>query len=146
MVRESGVQSQVESYKRLKKWYLILPCLTLGILRYVSRVKWSNSGKGVALSSTPRCSSYGKGSLPVALDYSRQLFFIATDSFTISMGCVYIYIYPNRHTCHQKIASSSTSISVYQAKFLIRSNIIDVAAKCTETMKNENIFIYHYSS
>ena len=66
----------VESYQRLKKWYLILPCLTLSIIRYVSRVKWSNPGKEVAPSPTPRCSSYWKGSLRVALDYSRQLYFL----------------------------------------------------------------------
>ena len=48
MARETGVQSQVESYQRLKKWYMILPCLTLIIIRYVSRVKWSNLGQGVA--------------------------------------------------------------------------------------------------
>ena len=29
------------------KWYLIPPCLTLSNIRYVSRVKWSNPGKGV---------------------------------------------------------------------------------------------------
>ena len=52
MARETGVQSQVGSYQRLKKWYLILPCLTLSIIRYVSRVKWSNPGKGVAPSPT----------------------------------------------------------------------------------------------
>ena len=40
MARESRVQSQVESYQRLKKWYFIPPCLTLSIIRYVSRVKW----------------------------------------------------------------------------------------------------------
>ena len=34
-----GVQSQVESYQRLKKWYLIPPCLTLSIIKYGSRVK-----------------------------------------------------------------------------------------------------------
>ena len=28
MVRETGVQSQVESYQRLKKWYSIPPCLS----------------------------------------------------------------------------------------------------------------------
>ena len=28
---ETGVQTQVESYQRLKKWYLIPPCLTLSI-------------------------------------------------------------------------------------------------------------------
>ena len=74
MVRETGVQSQVESYERLKKWYLIHPCLTLSNIRYVSRVKWSNPGKGVAPSPTPRCSNYWKGSLLVSLDYGRQLY------------------------------------------------------------------------
>ena len=49
------------SYQRLLKSYLIPPCLTLSNIRYVSRVKWSNRGKGVAPSPTPRCSSYGKG-------------------------------------------------------------------------------------
>ena len=39
------------------KWYLIPPCLTLGNIRYVSRVKWSNPGKGVVSSPTPWCSS-----------------------------------------------------------------------------------------
>ena len=29
-------------------WYLIPPCLTLSNIRYVSRVKWSNPGEGVA--------------------------------------------------------------------------------------------------
>ena len=44
--------------KTFKKWYLIPPCLTLCNIRYVSRVKWSNPGKGVAPSPAPRCSSY----------------------------------------------------------------------------------------
>ena len=35
--------------------------------------KLSNPGKEVAPSSTPRFSSYWKGSLMVTLDYSRQL-------------------------------------------------------------------------
>ena len=70
MARKTGVQSQVELNQRLKKWYLIPPCLTLSIIRYVSRVKWSNPRKGVAPSPTPWCSSYSKGSFRVALDYS----------------------------------------------------------------------------
>ena len=75
MVRETRLQSQVESYQRLqKKWYLMPPCLTLSIIRYVSRVKWSNPGKIVAPSPTSQCSSYWKRSLWVALDYSRQLY------------------------------------------------------------------------
>ena len=52
----------------------IPPCLTLSIVRYGSRVKWSNPGKGVAPSPTPWCSSYQKGSLRVTLDYGRQLY------------------------------------------------------------------------
>ena len=60
MARETWVQSQVKSYQRLKKWYLMPPCLTLSIIRYGSRVKWSNPGKGVAPSPTPWCSKLSK--------------------------------------------------------------------------------------
>ena len=65
MVQEIGVQSQVESYERLKKWYLMPPCLALRTIRWGSRVKWINPGNGVAPSPTPRCSSYWKGNLQV---------------------------------------------------------------------------------
>ena len=75
MARETCVQSQVESYQRLKKWYSMPPCLTLSIIRYGSMVKWCNPGKGVAPSPTPWCCSYRKGSLRVTLDYGRQLYF-----------------------------------------------------------------------
>ncbi len=60
MARETWVQSQVESYQRLKKWYLMLLCLTLSIIRYGSRVKWSNPGKGVAPSPKPWCIKLSK--------------------------------------------------------------------------------------
>ena len=30
---KTRVQSQVKSYQRLKKWYLMPPCLTLSIIR-----------------------------------------------------------------------------------------------------------------
>ena len=35
--------------KTQKKWYLIPPCLALNIIRYGSRLKWSNPGKGVGV-------------------------------------------------------------------------------------------------
>ena len=76
MDREIWAQSQVESYQRLKKWYLILPCLTLSIIRYGSRIKWSNPGEGVMLTPTPSCSSYWKGSLRVTIDCGHQLYFM----------------------------------------------------------------------
>ena len=85
MARETWVQSQVESYQRLKKWYLMPPCLTLSIIRYGSRVKWSNPGKGVAPSPTPWCRG---GRLRVTLDYGRQLYLL----FTIYIY-MYVYIY-----------------------------------------------------
>ena len=45
---------------KTQKWYLMPPCLTLGIIRYGSRVKWSNPGKGVAPSPTHWCSKLSK--------------------------------------------------------------------------------------
>ena len=72
MVQETWVQSQAASYQRLLKWYLMPPCLTLSNIRYVSRVKWCNPGKGVAPSPTPRCSSYWKGSLLITLEYGQM--------------------------------------------------------------------------
>ena len=58
---------------KTQKWYLMHPCLKLSIIRYGSRVKWSNPEKGVAPFPTPWCSSYQKGNLLVTLDYGRQL-------------------------------------------------------------------------
>ena len=60
MVQETGVQSLVESYQRLKKWYLRLSCLSLSIIRYGSRVKGSNPRNWVAPFPTPRFNSYWK--------------------------------------------------------------------------------------
>ena len=65
MAQETGVQSQIKSYQRLKKWYLIPPCFKLSIIRYGLRVQWSNPGKGEAIEKgacgeiiiSPRCKS-----------------------------------------------------------------------------------------
>ena len=59
---------------KTQKWYLVKPCLTLRIIRYGPRVKWSNLGKGVAPSPTSQCCSYWKGSLRVTLNYGHQLY------------------------------------------------------------------------
>ena len=76
IVWETWVQYQVKSCQRFKKWYLIPPCLTLSIIRYGSRVNWSNPGRGVAPFPIPLCSSYRKGSLWVTLNYGCQLYFL----------------------------------------------------------------------
>ena len=67
MTWETWVQSKVESSQRLKKWYLMIPCLTLRIIRYGSRVKWSNPEKGIAPSPTPQYSSFWKQSLMLCM-------------------------------------------------------------------------------
>ena len=90
MIRDTGVQSQVKSYQRLKKWYLMPPCLTLSIIRWGSRVKWNNPGNGVAPSPTPRCSSYWKRSLRVTLDGCRQLYFYLLAQGEIQTGSYYL--------------------------------------------------------
>ena len=43
--RETGDQSQVESFQRLKKWYLIRPCLTLSMMRYYQGYSGAIQGK-----------------------------------------------------------------------------------------------------
>ena len=75
MAPQTWIESQVESYQRLKLWYLMPPGLTFSIVRYGSRIKWSNPGKGVTPSPTPWFRSYRKGGLRVTLDYGRQLYF-----------------------------------------------------------------------
>ena len=85
-------------------------CLTLNILRYVSRVKWSNPRKAVVPCSTPWCSSYRKGSLRVTLDYGRQLYLPILEMlkyFSVNQEgndhtCLYIIIVivPRARTSH----------------------------------------------
>ena len=83
---------QVTSYQRLLEWYLIPPGLTLTNIRYVSRGKWSNPGKGVVPSPTPWCSSYWKGSLLVTLDYSRQLSYLLIYIYTYKYSYIWLVV------------------------------------------------------
>ena len=73
MARETWVQSQVDSYQRLKK--MVLDASLLNTQHYKVRIKGKveQSREGVAPSPTHWCSSYRKGSLRVTLDYGRQL-------------------------------------------------------------------------
>ena len=99
MVRETWVQSQFESYQKLKKWYLMPPCLTLSIIRYVSKVKWNNKGNGVAPSPTPWCRIYRKGNLQVTIDYGRQLY-SQFESLSPSCSTVFFRSFTSPRICH----------------------------------------------
>ena len=152
MARETRVQSQVESYQKLKKWYLIPPCLTPSIIRYVSRVKWSHSGKRVALSPTSRCSSYwpfGSTSTTVAnfilltcpdeglktetsnigkylnesdLHLKTVNFHLYSFSFTHTHTRIYIYIYIGSIFSLMQISLNIIDILCLHIFFWIRSN------------------------
>ena len=101
----------VNWYQRLLKWFLIPPCLILSYMRYVLRVKWSNPERGVALSPTPRCSSYWKESLLVVLDYCHQLY--------LSFSYLYTFL-PSRFKLLTK-ASSFFSFTLYHLFLLLIS-------------------------
>ena len=139
MVRETWVQSQVVSYQKLLKWYLIPPRLTLSNIRYVSRVKWRNPGKGVAPPPTPRCSNYWKRSLLVALDFGRQLYFY-----------IYIYIYMiiiENWKCHKtffQIGDRWLYMCVSVCKFVIKISILRKNYVCVcvcDVLININIYL-----
>ena len=121
MAREIGFRSLVESYQKLKKWYLICLCWTLSTIRNVSRVKWWNPRKGVALYPTPWCSSFWKWSLWVGIDDGHQLYLLSYLGSNISsceelltwsrlLGRVYHFI--EKQTC------SNIYIYVYVSAFV----------------------------
>ena len=62
-----------------QKWYLMPPCLILNIIRYGSRIKWSNPGKGGVPTPTLGVIAIEKWTF-------------GSPSFTI-VNFVYIYIY-----------------------------------------------------
>ena len=94
---------------------MIPPCLTLSHIRYVSRVKWNNPGKGVAPSPTPRCSNYWKGNLLVALNYGRQLYF----TYTVF---VHLPSPSENYSIWQLIRHTSIWAGIWKKKKLMGSN------------------------
>ena len=131
------------------------PCLTLSIIRYRSRVKWSNPGKGVAPSPTPWCSSYRKGSLRVTLDYGRQLYFYFNIdnlvwSFSLSISqyfslspslslslyiyiyaYIYIYIYIYMWVCVREFVSDVCTLTVI--------SVFSIFALCLNCCNKESV-------
>ena len=108
MVRETWIQSLVASYQRFLKWYLIPPCLTLSNIRYVSRVKWSNHGKGVAPSPT----TIEKGAFGSPSTKGRQLHFLLipigllfppSQAYSCThfmlVYCIHLYVIKCFHLC-----------------------------------------------
>ena len=62
-------------------------CLTLSIIRYRSRVKWRNPGKGVAPSPTLWCSSYQKWAFGLPLTMVANVTF-----FYININFLFVFV------------------------------------------------------
>ena len=58
MVWETRVQSQVQSYQRLKKMVFDATLLNTQHYKEGSRVKWRNPRNSASPSPTPRCTGY----------------------------------------------------------------------------------------
>ena len=121
-----GVQCTVESYQRLKKWYLLPPRLTLSFIRYVSRVKWSKPGKRVVPSPTPRCSTYWKGSLQIALNYRRQLNLLTIMYGISTLTHIAIFFYLADTIVHHRKINECSSLTNWRkiTVFKINQSII----------------------
>ena len=123
----------VESYQRLKKWYLMPPCLALTTIKWGSRVKWSNPGIGVVPSPTNRCSSYWKGAFGSPSTKIVEYVYIY----------IYIYIYTHEGYCiNQRIILvkskiHSLKISSYKWKFGIVWNV----SLANIVLISQNIFV-----
>ena len=76
MVRETGVQYQVESYQRLKKMVLDIALLNAQHYKIWIKGKVEQSRERSNAFPAPRCSRYWKGSLRLTLDWGRQLIYI----------------------------------------------------------------------
>ena len=94
--------------KKKKKKRLMLPYLTLSIIKEGSRVKWSNPGNGVAPFPTPLCGSYWKGSLWVTLNkgqlYTTHIVHIIwKEKLTLHLLDTWV-----SNTLHKQICKSKT--------------------------------------
>ena len=148
MAWETGVQSQVESHQRLKKWFLMPPCLTSDIMLRI-KDKWSNPMKGVAPRRTPRCCSCRKGTLWVAFDIGRPTYiYIHIYIYKISRLFTYILtLLPLSlsHTHTHTISHGRMSICL---RTLTRPNytlgsLCWSKKHCTYTHTNIYIYMYH---
>ena len=92
--RRPGFNPRSSHTKDSKKFFSMLPCLTLKIIRYRSRVNWSNRRKGVVSSITSWCGSNWKGSFWITLDCSHQLYLLILYIFQICSHTLHLCIHP----------------------------------------------------
>ena len=99
MAKETRVQSQVESYLRLKKWYLVPPCLTLSIIRYGSKLGGAIQGKEL-------CPTLHLG----VVVNEKGDFWLPLTTVTNFTLYIYIYIYSSSSVMINSLLLSTTYI------------------------------------
>ena len=90
MARETEVQSQVKSYQRLKKWYLMPPCLALSTYKVSIKGKVEHSWKW---SSTLPYTSSVVATEKGAFESPSTKVNLLSLSLYIYIYNIYIYIY-----------------------------------------------------
>ena len=78
--------------QKTQKIVLYISLLNSQYYKVCIRIKWRNPGKGVASSSTPRCSRYWNERLRVGLDYGRPTTATTIHTHTHTHTHLYIYI------------------------------------------------------
>ena len=107
IVRETRVQSQMESYQRLIKWFLMPPGLTFSIVRQGSSVKWSNRGNRSC------CLPYWKRSVRVILNYGRQFYLHSYKYDFKTIQLILIFLFFCFVSVFSLLFTSRLSLSLY---------------------------------
>ena len=89
LLERGSIHYQAESYWRLKKWYLISPCLTLRIIR----LSWKIQGKASRPPLHLGVVDFGNGTFGFPLT--------TITNFTYIYIYIYIYIYRTRLRCRE---------------------------------------------
>ena len=105
------------------------PCLTLSIIRYESRVKWSNPGKWVAPSPTLQCISYWKRDpsghprlqSPTLLRIMCEYFFYFKTSIAWNLVCLMVLFFKSEY----RILAFITSV-IFFLSFLLFLPLVSV--------------------
>ena len=66
---------------KTQKWNLMPPCVTLSILRYRSRVKWGNTGKGLAPSLTSFVVAIEKGAFGLSTTTTASFTYVQANDW-----------------------------------------------------------------
>ena len=118
---------------------MIPPCLTLSNIRYTSRVKWSNCGKGVAPSPTPWCSSYWKGAFWSPLTTVANFTLLNVKFYCIIVGHFFSFFFLVFESLNSVWLVIVCSSMVFHSTLFIVRDQLSISASFTMRSKNFQI-------